>query len=87
LLTRFVAEPIRFNLWPIGCFMKNTALYAKTRRKKKRAPRDRRWTLAAYKRALERKLYGSLGPASACRKIDPATGEVVATIPARTPEA
>jgi hypothetical protein len=63
-----------------------TALYAKTRRKKKRARPDKRWTLAAYQRALEHWLYGSLGPASAVRKIDPATGEVVATIPARTPE-
>jgi hypothetical protein len=65
--------------------MHDTALYAKTKRKKKRAPRDKRWTLAAQ-RALEYRLYGSLGPASVCRKIDPATGEVVATIPARAPE-
>jgi hypothetical protein len=47
----------------------------------KTAPRGKSW------RALEHRLYGSLGPASAVRKIDPATGEVVATIPARTPEA
>lgn len=28
-------------------------------------------------------LYGRLGPASACRKIDPKTGEVVDEMPAR----
>jgi hypothetical protein len=41
----------------------------------------------AYQRALEYKLCASKGPASACRKIDPVTGEVVAVIPARIPQA
>jgi hypothetical protein len=43
--------------------------------------------LSFLPRALQHRLYGSLGPASAVRKIDPANGEVLATIPARTPEA
>ena len=64
-----------------------TALYAKTRRKKKRTRQGKRWTPASNQRALEHRLYGSQGPASAVRKIDPATGEVVATIPARATEA
>jgi hypothetical protein len=38
---------------------------------------------AEYKRADERIRYGSLGAASSVRKIDPATGEVIAVIPAK----
>src|SRR5262249_50825008 len=37
-----------------------------------------------YKRAEEKRLYGSQGAASTVRKIDPLTGEVVAIIPARS---
>jgi len=71
---------------PLGVSMQHTALFSKTRRKTKRARRGEQWTLAARQRARDRTLYGSLGPASACRKIDPVTGEVVAVIPLRTPE-
>jgi hypothetical protein len=69
--------------------MPATALFSKTKRQKKHPRRTSKYMVAAaaaYQQALERK-YGSLGPASAVRKIDPATGEVLATIPARTPEA
>jgi hypothetical protein len=34
-------------------------------------------------RDSDRRLHGSIGPASDCRRIDPVTGEVVETIPAR----
>lgn len=66
-----------------------TALFRKTKRQKKHLGRTKEYmaaAAAAHRRALERR-YGSQGPASGVRKIDPATGEVVATIPARTPEA
>ena len=66
--------------------MRNTALFSKTKRTKKRAGRRKSRSLAADQRALDHRLYGSLGPASACRKIDPKTGEVVGVIPARTTE-
>ena len=59
-----------------------TALFSKTKRQKKHPRRTKEYmaaAAAAYQRALERK-YGSLGPASAVRKIDPATGEVVACV-------
>jgi hypothetical protein len=76
---------VDLSVGPIGVSMKSTALYSKTRRKKKRSRRDKCWSCAAYQRAIERRVYGSQGPASAVRKIDPATGQVMAVIPAKIP--
>jgi len=60
-----------------------TTLFAKTRRKKKRPPRVRSKAMTQYNRAMEdHRKFGSLGAASPVRKIDPATGKVVAIIPA-----
>jgi hypothetical protein len=70
----------------LGISMKSTALYSKTRRKKKRQARDPKYrsqNRAEYKRAEDRRLYGSFGAASPVRKIDPATGAVLAVFPAK----
>ena len=60
-----------------------TPLFAKTRRKKKRPARNRSKAMTQLNRAMEEhRRFGSLGAASSVRKIDPATGKVVAIIPA-----
>jgi hypothetical protein len=48
-------------------------------RKKREKPGYRAEASAAFKRAYEQ-LFGSQGGASPVRKIDPATGKVIATI-------
>ena len=40
---------------------------------------------AEAKRREDERLFGRMGPASPVRKIDPATGEVMAVLPAHTP--
>ena len=62
--------------------MQPTRLFAKKRTqrtRKKQAPGYRKKAKVAFTRALEQ-LYGSQGAASPVRKIDPKTGEVIATI-------
>jgi len=62
--------------------MRPTLLYAKKRTRKTRAKQKsgyRAEAKAAFKRAYEQ-LFGSQGGASPVRKIDPATGEVIAII-------
>jgi hypothetical protein len=44
----------------------------------------KRHAAAEYKKALENRLFGSLGGASPVRKIDPKTGKVVAVIDPET---
>jgi len=64
---------------------KCTALYNQTKRKKKRTGGNAKYRSEAgaeYCRALARS-YGSLGAASPFKKIDPATGAVIAIIPAK----
>jgi branched-subunit amino acid aminotransferase/4-amino-4-deoxychorismate lyase len=51
------------------------------RRRRKTEPRD--LTEAEYVRAREKFLFGSLGPASPVKRIDPQTGEVVEIISKR----
>jgi hypothetical protein len=58
--------------------MQPTLLFGKKRPPRKRAPGYRKKANVAFKRALEQ-LYGSQGAASPVRKIDPKTGEVIAT--------
>ena len=58
--------------------MRPTRLFAKKRTRKKRAPGYRQKATAALKRAREQ-FFGSQGAASPVRKIDPKTGEVIAT--------
>jgi hypothetical protein len=62
--------------------MRPAAVLKKTHRRKKGSKGSRKYrsTAAAYQRALEKTLFGSLGPASPVRKVDPATGKVVAII-------
>jgi hypothetical protein len=66
--------------------MRSAAVLKKTHRRKKgskgsKGSRKYRSTAAAeYQRALEKTLFGSLGPASPVRKIDPSTGKVLAII-------
>jgi len=63
--------------------MRSASVLKKTHRRKKgsKPSRSYRSTAAAeYEHALEKRKYGSLGPASPVRKIDPATGKVVATV-------
>jgi hypothetical protein len=62
--------------------MRSTVLKKTHRRQKSSKPsRAYRSTAAAeYEHAMEKTKYGSLGPASPVRKIDPATGKVVAII-------
>ena len=62
--------------------MRPTLLYKKKRTRKTRAkqkPGYRAEANAAFKRSYE-KLFGSQGAASPVRKIDPATGQVIAVI-------
>ena len=52
-------------------------------RRKKRSKPSRKYrskATAEYQRSLEKTLFGTLGPASPVRKIDPATGKVLAII-------
>lgn len=63
--------------------MRSASILKNTHRRKKgsKPSRNYRFTAAAeYEHALEKTKYGTLGPASPVRKIDPATGKVVATI-------
>jgi hypothetical protein len=63
--------------------LRSTNLFKKNNPAKKKA-RKRRWPgLAKYYSELDKLRYGSLGPASPVRKIDPLTGELVAIIPAK----
>jgi hypothetical protein len=72
--------------------LKDTHFAPKRRQLKRRfakirqPPGYRSAAAAAYKRALER-LYGSQGAASAVRKIDPVTGEVIAILEQCSPTA
>jgi hypothetical protein len=59
--------------------MRPTPLFAKKRTRRKQAPGYRKKANAAFKRAREQ-FFGSQGAASPVRKIDPKTGEVIATI-------
>jgi hypothetical protein len=59
--------------------MRPTRLFAKKRTRRKQAPGYRTKASAAFKRAREQ-FFGSQGAASPVRKIDPKTGEVIATI-------
>ena len=58
--------------------MRSTTLFEKDRLKKRK--KARRPGLSKYYRELDKLRYGSLGPASPVRRIDPVTGEVVAII-------
>jgi len=63
--------------------MRSASVLKKTHRRKKGCKPSRKYrsiASAEYERALEKTKYGSLGPASPVRQIDPATGEVVATV-------
>jgi hypothetical protein len=60
------------------------AFYKPLQKEQPREESKRRWPgLAKYYSELDKLRYGSLGPASPVRKIDPLTGEVVAIIPAK----
>jgi hypothetical protein len=62
--------------------MRPTTLYKKKRTSKTRTRRKRGYQTeakVAFKHAYEQ-LFGSQGPASPVRKIDPTTGEVIAII-------
>ena len=63
--------------------MRSAGVLKKIHRRKKGSKPSRKYrsiASAEYERALEKTKYGSLGPASPVRKIDPATGKVVATV-------
>jgi hypothetical protein len=70
----------------MGCIniLKNTR-----RRNKKKKGSAGAWSkygspnAAEYQRAVDRWSFGTLGAASPVRKIDPATGKVVAVVPLR----
>jgi len=62
--------------------MRSATVLKKTHRRKKGPKPSRRYrstATAEYELALEKK-FGTLGPASPVRKIDPATGEMLAII-------
>jgi len=67
----------------LECFLASTNLFKKNNRAKKKAGK-RIWpAVSKYYSELDKVRYGSLGPASPVRRIDPVTGEVIAIIPAR----
>jgi hypothetical protein len=61
-----------------------TNIFKRTRQRKEHpvvnSKAYKRLATAEYKKALEIRLFGSLGGASLVRKIDPKTGNVVAVI-------
>ena len=62
--------------------MRSATVLKKTHRRKKGSKPSRKYrstAAAEYQRALERK-FGTLGPASPVRRVDPATGKVLAII-------
>jgi len=63
--------------------LRSTNLFEKNRLPQKKRKKARRAGWKKYHSEMQSKFYGSLGAASAVRKIDPLTGEVIATIPAK----
>ena len=58
-----------------------TAIFRKSRRRKKRpSAAETKQAEAEYRQDRERALFGSLGPASPTKRIDPRTGKIVALI-------